>query len=223
MEHARKILALSDAAYRDMQGAQLAGQLRLAITDYFRPAALPAILKRLRDEFPRRQLNVSILKSAHIEEEADKGSFDIGLSMNILGDERSPRTGRHDRTPLRREPLRWIAQETFTLPTDRELPLLVLPATCSLQRYITKSLNDRAIPYTIAHSASGIGGLHLALSAGLGVSCLNESAIPDGMKILSDTSALPALPDVEFNLLPPRQGEATFVAEARNMLIEQLR
>ena len=50
-DHARELLARSDAAYRDMQGVQLAGDLRLAITDYFRPRALPSILRRVRDRF----------------------------------------------------------------------------------------------------------------------------------------------------------------------------
>ncbi len=82
--HARQMLAMSDAAYRDMQGTQLTGDLHLAITDYFRPRALPGIIKRVRDQFPRLHLHVSVRKSAAIEAQAGNSDYDIGLSMTIL-------------------------------------------------------------------------------------------------------------------------------------------
>src|ERR1700727_3855180 len=77
VDHARELLARSDAAYRDMQGVQLAGDLRLAITDYFRPRALPGILRRGRDPFSPPHPHVSIRQSALIAEEAEAvGDFD---------------------------------------------------------------------------------------------------------------------------------------------------
>lgn len=221
--HAQEMLALSDAAYRDMQGIQLAGDLRLAITDYFRPRALPGILRRVRDQYPHLHLHVSIRKSALIEEEAGTGEFDIGLSMAILGQRRAKNAAAGQRIKLRREPLLWVADKSFTMPENGVVPLIVLPDTCSLQRFIIKTLEKRGIPYRIAHSASGIGGLHLALAAGLGLTCLNESAVPDGAILLTGLSTLPPLPEVEFSLVPPRVGEPSFVPEVRDMLAEQLK
>ncbi|SDU42761.1 LysR substrate-binding domain-containing protein [Stappia sp. ES.058] len=222
VEHARKILALSETAYRDMHGSEIAGSLRLAITDYFRPAVLPEILKRLRDQFPRLHLSVSILKSARIVEEAESGAFDIGLSMTILNSAQTAEMNQDRRVTLRREPLRWIAEESFRSPPGGELPLVVMPDTCSLQRFIIKSLDSNRIRYAVEHSASGIGGLHLALSAGLGIACLNDSAIPEGMRIFVSDPELPKLPDVEFKLSLPRRGEPKFVSDARDMLVEHL-
>lgn len=222
LDHARRLLALNDAAFQDMQGVSLAGDLHLAITDYFRPTVLPGILRRLRDQYPRLHLHVSIRKSALIEEGADGGDYDIGLSMRIL-DRAAPRRPDGDgRVRLRREPLAWVADRGFVPPAGGAVPLVVMPDTCSLQRFILKVLKRGRTPYTIAHSASGIGGLQLALSAGLGVSCLNASAIPQGIGAVSRDIALPALPEVEFALLPPRPGERPLVAEARRMLAEQL-
>ena len=222
VEHAKRILSLSDAAYRDIQGTQLEGQLRLAITDYFRPNALPDILKRVRDRFPHLRLHVSILKSARIEEEQEKGTFDIGLSMSILRNEQPITDQTRKRIRLRREPLRWIAGKPFIQLDTDTLPLVLLPDTCSLQHFIIQTLNRNGIRNEIAHTASGVGGLHLALAAGLGVSCLNASAIPEGIDIFSGTMALPPLPDVEFSLTPARQGEAKFVSDVREMLAEEL-
>jgi len=218
--HARKLLAMNDMAYQDMQGALLAGDLRLAITDYFRPASIPRILKRLSTQYPRLRLHVSVRKSALIEQDAGAGDFDIGLSMRILdGRAGEPADGR---IRLCREPLSWVAESSFTFDGDSRLPLIVLPATCSLQRFVIKVLDSHDLAYDIAHSASGVGGLQLALAAGLGVSCLNESAIPSGMARVGEPFKLPPLPDVEFSLLPMRAGEPPLVSEVRQMLAKEL-
>jgi len=223
LDHARRLLALNDAAFQDMQGVLLAGDLHLAITDYFRPTALPGILKRLREQYPRLHLHVSIRKSALIEQDAVGGDFDIGLSMHIL-DHAAPRRASADgRIPLRREQLAWVADRGFAMPASRVVPLVVMPDSCSLQRFILKILKRGRAPYSIAHSASGIGGLHLALSAGLGVSCLNDSAMLPGLSTVGREAGLPALPEVEFSLLPPRPGERSIVAEVRRLLADQLR
>jgi DNA-binding transcriptional LysR family regulator len=221
--HAQRLLALNDAAFRDMQGVRLAGDLHLAITDYFRPTALPGILKRLREQYPQLRLHVSIRKSALIEQDEATGDFDIGVSMRILEKSAAQRAGADRRIRLRREPLSWIADPSFTMPADGAVPLVVLPDTCSLQRFILKTLRKGDRAYTVAHSASGVGGLHLALSAGLGVTCLNASAMPASFKVIERDLALPPLPEVEFGLLPSRAGERAVVSDARKLLAELLR
>jgi len=220
--HARDLLAMSRAAYRDMQGAQLAGDIRIAITDYFRPRALPAILRRVRDQFPKLRLHVSIRRSAAIEDEANEGDFDIGLSMTVLGKRRAKSSAAGRRIVLRREALAWVADKSFAMPESGPAPLVVLPETCSLRRLMLKTLDAHGVPYTIAHSASGVGGLHLALAAGLGVTCLNSSALPEAAAPIAGVRKLPAMPEVEFCLVPARAGEPPIVAAVRSMLAEQL-
>lgn len=221
VEHARDLLASSRAAYRDLQGVQLAGVLRLAITDYFRPRELPGILRRIRDRFPHLRLDVSIRQSAAIEDEASAGNFDIGLSMSIIEGARKRSNISKERMRLRREPLVWIADRSFAMPDDGVLPLVALPDTCSLRRSAIRTLESAGIAYTVAHSASGVGGLHLALRAGLGVTCLNASAVPEGAAGFADPR-LPVMPEVEFNLVSFRKSEQSTVAKVRDMLAEQL-
>lgn len=222
--HAQKLLSLSDAAWREMQGAQLTGDLRLAITDYFRPHALPQILRRIREQFPQLRLHVGVRKSAWIEEEANAASFDIGVSMTILHKERGSRVvANADRIRLRREPLHWIADKSFAPASAAgALPLIVLPDSCSLQRFAVRTLSEHGVAYSIEHTASDISGLHLALAAGLGVACLNASAVPSTAAVFERSANLPALPEVEFSLAPALEGEPAFVSDVREMLAEHL-
>ncbi|MFL9670506.1 LysR family transcriptional regulator [Variovorax sp. AB1(2024)] len=218
LAHARRILALSDEAFRDLHGEVLQGELRLAVTDYFRPADLTRLLGRLGESYPRVRLHVSILKSDDLRAAYARGDFDVGLGMNIAGV-----SAVQPRAPvLRRESLAWLGASGMRLVRGEPVRLLVLPDTCSLHQFTVALLRRRRVAYSLAHVASGVAGLQSALAAGLGVACLNESAISEGVARLPTPHGLPALPKVAFQFLPARRGETAFVSKARELLASHL-
>lgn len=214
LAHARAILALSDEAYRDLRGVALRGELRLCITDYFRPGDVARLLRRLNEQYPQVRMHVTIMKSGAIEAAYERGEIDVGISMVIQ--ERGASKGRPQGALLRRESLLWMTADGAPAPSG-PLPLLALPETCALRQYAERLLARRAVPYAVAHVASGVAGLQLAIAAGLGVACLNESALMPGIGRLQ-APGLPPLPDVEFRLLPPRAGEDAFIGQAREAI-----
>ncbi len=223
LAYARQILALSDEAWRDLHGVNLHGELRLAITDYFRPADLAVLLRRLNERYPKLRLHVTIMKSGAIEEAYAKDEIDIGLSMRIPGKGQDAAQGRKltHRILLRREALLWMGAEGMPMVSTEALRLLVLPETCSLRQFTERLLKRSGVPYVIAHVASGVAGLQLALAAGIGVACLNESALAPGVTRLANPD-LPTLPDVEFCLLAPRPRESEFVGRVREVIAQSL-
>ncbi|WP_186308443.1 LysR family transcriptional regulator [Paraburkholderia sp. BCC1885] len=224
LDHARKLLLLNDVAYRDMQGLSLSGDLRLAVTDYFRPNDIAKVLKQLGDQYPSLRLHVSVRKSALIELDAGSGDFDIGLSMRVADRVRKESVTVRNAFAsfmIRREPLLWVAAPSFARVSRRPLPLVALPDTCSLQRYMLARLNEAGVEYFIAHSASGVAGLQSALSAGLGFSCLNASAVPADLVPLGGTTALPKLPHVEFSLIVPDAANHALAGEIAKFLVAQ--
>ncbi|MFX1735861.1 LysR family transcriptional regulator [Paraburkholderia sp. A1RI_3L] len=234
LAHAERILALSEAAFDDMQGRALDGELRIAITDYYRPHEIALVLRRFSEQHPRLKLHVTVLPSAVIDSSADDNTFDIGLSLRIVapaGRAAARGTGGASKlgkvakgsTVVRREKLVWAASADMdTRRMESPYRLVLLPATCQLQRYVVKLLEERKVPYLISHSASGVAGLQLALKAGLGISCLNESSVGAGLVACGKRVDLPTLPAVEFHLLPARPGESELVANARTVLRELL-
>lgn len=219
LAHARTILALSDEAYRDLRGVAMRGELRLCITDYFRPGDVARLLRRLNGQYPQVRLHVTIMKSGAIEAAYERGEIDVGISMVIQ--ERGAARGRADGALLRREPLLWMAAEGALPPLAEPLPLLALPETCALRQYVERLLSRRSLPYVVSHEASGVAGLQLAVAAGLGVACLNESALGAGMARLQ-APGLPVLPSVEFRLLAARPGESEFVGLAREAIVKAM-
>ncbi|WP_321907728.1 MULTISPECIES: LysR family transcriptional regulator [unclassified Paraburkholderia] len=221
LDHARRIVALCDAAFDDMLGRTLDGEVRIAITDYYRPHDIAEILRRFASQHPRLRLHVTVQPSAVIDSTADENAYDIGLSLRLVEEGR----GTHKSTSIRREKLVWVgaAQALRERPAlTPPWPLVLLPATCQLQRRVVRLLDEARMPYLISHSASGVAGLQLALKAGLGISCLNESAIGEGLMACPASFGLPALPAAEFHLLPGRPGESAHVTNARAALAQLL-
>ncbi|MDQ0084521.1 DNA-binding transcriptional LysR family regulator [Variovorax boronicumulans] len=216
--YARRILSLSDEAFRDLHGETLQGELRLAVTDYFRPGDLTRLLGRLGESYPQVRLHVTILKSDDLRAAYARGDFDVGVAMNIAGvSAAQPRA-----SVIRRESLVWLGAAGMRLVRGEPVRLLALPNTCSLHQFTVALLRRRRVPYALAHVASGVAGLQSALAAGLGVACLNESAISDGVARLATPHGLPALPRVAFEFLPGRRGETAFVTRARELLATHL-
>ncbi|WP_310634511.1 LysR family transcriptional regulator [Paraburkholderia sp.] len=223
LDHARRIVAMCDAAFDDMLGRSLDGEVRIAITDYYRPHDVAAILRRFASQHPRLRLHVTVLPSAVIDAGADDNAFDIGLSLRMVEGtgKRGAAASATTSKVIRREKLVWVsARETLRErgALAPPWPLVLLPATCQLQRYVVRLLDRARMPYLISHSASGVAGLQLALKAGLGISCLNESAIGDGLMACPASFGLPALPSAEFHLLPGRPGESAHITNAREAL-----
>ncbi|MCA6125407.1 LysR family transcriptional regulator [Bradyrhizobium sp. WSM 1704] len=218
LQHARQLLGLSELAYQDVQGIEIAGTLRLAMTDYFRPTQVIDVLARIRARYPRLRLQVSVRKSALIEEDPD--DFDIGISMRLVDTAVRRRAPDDGRILIAREPVSWIAHDGFKRPKAARWPLVTLPETCSLQRAIVRALHRHKVKFDVVLTASGVAGLHMAVAAGLGVTCLNASAAPpDARRFVSDE--LPEMPDAEFSLLPPKPNEPALVGEVRRLLVAQ--
>ena len=223
LDHARRILAMSEAAFDDLQGHSLDGELRIAITDYYRPHDIARILKTFSEQYPRLKLHVTVLPSAVIDERAgDDATFDIGLSLRLVTPANrrgAAGGGRPQGVVVRREKLLWAVAADADPRVSQPFPLVLLPSTCQLQRFVVKLLDDLNVAYLISHSASGVAGLQLALKAGLGIGCLNESSIGPGVVACAPSVGLPALPAVEFHLLPGRTGESERVSSARAALV----
>ena len=218
LAHAQRLLAMSDEAWRDLHAAPLQGELRLGITDYFRPSEVTGLLARLGQQHPGVRLRVTMGKSRVVEDEHATGQLDIAITMRADG-----KTSARAHL-LRTEPLRWMAASGRVPAKGEALPLITLTEGCSLRLLAEKTLFQRNLPFTIVHVASGVRGMQSALAAGLGFACLNESALCDGVDVVSARAArLPALGVVSFQMLPARRGDEPLVREVRELLMDQLR
>ena len=215
LEHARRLVALNEAAFDALRGHGLAGELRLAITEYFRPGEVAGMLAQLRDSYSQLALRVRMMKSADIERAHARGDIDLGITMQVV-------SGAFDASlALRRESLHWLASPALRARLPRPLPVVLLPDECLMHRLATDALRREGIGFVASHSAMGVQGLQSMLAAGLGIGCLPSSAIVDGVEVVGAGEGLPALPDVVFLFTPPRATDAERVVHARSILAQR--
>jgi DNA-binding transcriptional LysR family regulator len=110
-----------------------------------------------------------------------------------------------------------VAAPGLDLRGESELPLILLPASCSLHQTAVRRLQQQRVGHRIAHIGSGVAGVQAALRAGLGLGCLNTSSIAPGLAIARSTR-LPSLPSCRFVLLPPPDDAAPGLREADAVL-----
>jgi DNA-binding transcriptional LysR family regulator len=200
--HARQILALSDAAWRDMHQVPLEGEVHIGISDYVRPSQLATLLARIAEQYPGLRMRTQIDKSDVIADAHGSGALDLAIILRTTG---SPSSSSEEAQVLRTESLMWVAARSKPLPPkDRVIELALLPETCSLHRLARNALDAHGIAHVVAHMASGVAGLQAAVAAGLGVACLNASAIIEADMLEVTGLNLPALPTVDIVLLPAR-------------------
>lgn len=200
IDHARKILALSDAAWRDMNNVPLEGEVHIGISDYVRPSQLATLLARIAEQYPGLRMRTQIDKSDVIADAHRSGALDLAIILRTAG---SPSSSSEEAQVLRTEPLLWVAARNKPAPLkDKVIELALLPETCSLHRLARSVLDAHGIPHAVAHMASGVAGLQAAVAAGLGVACLNASAVIEADMVEVIGLNLPALPTIEIVLLP---------------------
>lgn len=178
LDYARRILALNDETVRRIAEPPMAGVIRLGITEYFVPTALPRLLARFAATYPGVQLEVRMGLSAELRTLLAAGELDAAIVR---------RTGRDRAQPIWSESQRWVAPDGFEPPAAREavaLPLVLLPEPCVLRTFALDALQRARRPFKIAFVGSSMASVQAAVAAGLGVSIVPQSALLPGMRPL---------------------------------------
>jgi DNA-binding transcriptional LysR family regulator len=188
--YARRMLALNDDLLQTMQGAMLAGTLRIGVPQDF-AALLPDALRQFAALYPRTQIELRIEGSSPLVEALDKGQLDLALTVGFAN--------RKEALLLGELPVLWIACRAFRIP-DAPLPLAVLGPQCVFRRIAVQHLETAGIPHRIAATSPSLDGLWAALQGGLGITARTAMQLPAHLVADRSLHRLPALPPLPVAL-----------------------
>lgn len=197
---ARRLLSEHDAVLRRALGEDAPPRLTLGISDHAAGDRLPDLLGRLRRAHPEARLSVTVGFSDALDRDFAAGQFDaVVIACGAEGGERGE--------ALRRDPLRWFAPVDYRLEPDEPVPLVsMLSETCQVRNAAMEALDRAGRSWVEIFRGGGVSAVQAAVSAGIGVACLDARNRPARARILGAADGMPDLPDRALVMLRRRIG-----------------
>jgi DNA-binding transcriptional LysR family regulator len=191
LSYARRILVLNDELLDTMQGANLAGHIRVGCPQDF-AWILPSVLSHFSSLYPRMQIELHVEGNATLLDAISKARIDLAVIIGHEDHANAQTVGRLD--------LVWIASSTFSPPYKQPLPLAVLGPQCQFRKCALQSLEAAKIPYRIAANSPSLDGLWAALHGDLGVTARTALNLPEGLGSAGSLYSLPPLGSLPVTL-----------------------
>ena len=208
LRYARQILHLNDETVSLLVRSPVAGNIRLGLPNEFAVSLLPGILGQFSRSHPDVTLEVTCELSTQLLEWQRQKEFDLVMAIHHRPVDRSIRIWTED--------LVWVAAPGYRLRQNETLPLVVAKQGCVYRNRIIETLNSAEIPWRIVYTSTSYGGIHAAVLAGLGITVLARSTVPEGLNMLSANETLPPLQPAEVALHYDRR----VVSDAVGRLVE---
>lgn len=192
LTHARRLLAVNDEAWQDMQARQVSGGLRLGIPEDY-ALLLPAVFSYFHQLYPGVTLEVICGTSADLVTRVKRDELDLVLvtrQRNSPGGE-----------VIRREPLLWAVGLQHQPLLRDPLPLALYSRGADVFREVAEqSLEAAGRQWQVAYTSQSMSGLAPLVMAGLAIVVITRSMLTPMLKPLDESSGLPALPSIELAL-----------------------
>jgi DNA-binding transcriptional LysR family regulator len=211
LDYARRILTLNDELLDSMQGANLAGKIRVGCPQDF-ASILPPSLAHFSSLYPKMQVEVRIEGNAALADAIEASQLDLAI---VIGQENRAATqviGHLD--------VVWIASSAFVLPGDQAVPLASLGPQCAFRKRAIEALEERGLTFRIAASSPSLDGLWAALLGGLGVTARTALNLPEGLVSSSSLHGLPAIEGFPVTLHRGAHSEGMAVDRMAMLLTE---
>jgi DNA-binding transcriptional LysR family regulator len=196
-EYARKILAMHLEVMDRFKTPDLEGQIRFGLPEDFATRFLSDVLVDFVDIHPRIFLNIECDLTLNLFERFKKNEFDMVL-VKMSRPEDFP-----NGIDVWSEKLEWVGNKNLFsnfLSNNKPLPLILSPQPCVYRSRAIKALEEVNIKWQVVFSSPSYNGTIAAVKAGLGITVLPKTMVPNQLQILN-SPILPALSDTHISLL----------------------
>ena len=183
--YAHQILAMHDEAVSRLTTPSIRSRVRIGILEELGHSRLPTILRSFSRAFPNTSPQVQVSLSNQLVSDLMLGRLDMAV---VAGE-----PGFMQGVPLWPEPLVWVGSSAVPVPIKPPLPLVLLPDPCFYRRAAAEALTGIGLHWTQACLSSTMAGVRATVIAGLGISVMGQSEVTDGLRMIGNELALPAL------------------------------
>jgi DNA-binding transcriptional LysR family regulator len=203
--YARQISALQCEMMDRFKEPELEGEVRFGMPENFASVYLSDVLVDFSRLHPRIFVNIECDLTLNLFDRFKRGEFDLVL-VKMSRPEDFP-----NGVDVYSEKLEWVGDDNVVIEKDKPLPLVLSPQPCVYRASAIKALESAGIKWRCVFSSPSYAGTIAAVKAGLGVTVLPRTMIPEHLNALSQ-NGLPSLEDTHICLLKHSSGNPALLS-----------
>lgn len=194
LTYARQIFKLHREVIDQFKQPELQGEFRFGIPEDFASIYLSDILIDFVRIHPRILINIECDLTLNLLKRFKNKEFDMVL-LKMSRPEDIPHG-----VDVYSEKLEWVSHPSLLLEENQTFPLVLSPHPCVYRAKALKALEQANLKWRIIFSSPSHAGTIAAVKAGLGITALPRTMIPEQLQALNHPS-LPPLDDTHICLL----------------------
>ena len=210
LSYGRRMLALNDEALSLLSSTACEGEIRLGVPHDVVYPAIPGILRRMAQCYPRVRINLVSSFTLLMKQEFGRGGFDVMLTTEeapdpaaeVLSSRGLVWVGAHEGNAWQRRPLR-----------------LGFKDTCNFRSRAQTALEEAGIRWEMATGGESEQAVEATVAADLAVSVRMLGSIPEGMVPIAGDNQLPSVGEMKLALYRANRRSD----EAVDLLVSELR
>lgn len=210
LSYGRRMLALNDEALSQLAATCCQGEIRLGVPHDVVYPAIPGILRRMAQTYPRVRINLVSSFTILMKQDFARGAFDVMLTT-----EDTPDPGAE---VLSTRQLVWVGAPDGNAWQRRPLRL-GFKDTCIFRPRAQAALEEAGIAWEMATGGESEQAVEATVAADLAVSVRLASSIPEGMTAIGAENQLPPVGDMKLALYRGSRRSD----EALDLLVSELR
>jgi DNA-binding transcriptional LysR family regulator len=210
VSYGRRMLALNDEALSLLSSTACEGEIRLGVPHDVVYPAIPGILRRMAQAYPRVRINLVSSFTILMKQDFARGGFDVMLTT-----EETPDPGAE---VICSRGLVWVGALDGNSWQRRPLRL-GFKDTCIFRTRAQSALEEAGIPWEMATGGESEQAVEATVAADLAVSVRMVGSIPEGMAPIAGDNQLPSVGDMKLALYRNNRRND----EAVDLLLSELR
>lgn len=194
--YAKKIYDLHRELLDRFKEPDLQGEVHFGLPEDYAAIVLSDVLVDFSRRHPRVMLNVECDLTYNIFEKFQQGKFDVILVKMSRPEELS------NGLEIWNEPVQWIGKPELlpSLNKNSVIPLVLSPKPCVYRENAISALEKAGFRWRLAYSSPSYASKMAAVKAGLGLTVMQQTMIPDFLAPIEHID-LPPLNDIHISLL----------------------
>jgi DNA-binding transcriptional LysR family regulator len=176
--YAKQIFTLHCEAIDRFKEPDLEGEVRFGIPEDFASVFLSDVLADFTRIHPRIMLNIECDLTLNLYDRFKQKEFDLVLvKMNRPEDFPNGQE-------VWSEPLEWAGNSNL-INNNIPIPLVLSPQPCVYRARAIKALEEKGLKWRLAFSSTSYAGTIAAVKAGMGITVLPHTMIPNELEVIS--------------------------------------